>query len=143
MIIEFYTGRDIQFVVSQDKLFRNGEVIEEGVITIKHLMMNEPSWIMVDKGELNPPLFIKTDKVTAVLPNNEFFNGKRCTRKDFKVSFLAHIQNKWVTSEKVVSAVNETHVQRLIRAQYGEEVRSISAIATAISDILTPTPILV
>lgn len=137
MIIEFYTGKENQFVVLQDKIFRNGEVIAEGrSVTIHHLVMNEPSWLLIEKGEEIPPLYLKTDKVTAVLPNNEFFNGKRCSRKDFKVSFLARIQNSWVKSEEVVSAVNEIHVKQILKVKYG-------SIANAMIECLTPNPILV
>lgn len=82
MIVEFFTGKENQFVVLQDKIFRNGEVIADGQsVLIQHLILNEPSWILIDKGEENPPLYFKTDKVTAVLPNNEFFNGKRFSER--------------------------------------------------------------
>ncbi|RHW35953.1 hypothetical protein D1B31_17835 [Neobacillus notoginsengisoli] len=76
MIIEFYIGSD-QFVVSGEKIFKNGEVIAEGVVNVQHLMMNEPAWFIVDQGEEIPVLCIKTKPITAVLPHNQFANGQR------------------------------------------------------------------
>ncbi|QCJ45597.1 hypothetical protein FAY30_26265 (plasmid) [Bacillus sp. S3] len=139
-MIEFYTGMDNQFIVSENKLFRNGEVIAEGTIQIHQLLMHEPAWFIVEIGEENPPQFLKTDRVSAVLPNNEFFNSQRCTRKEFKLSFLAQIQDEWVKSEKMISAVNENHAHQLLKVlYYGTDICSISVT----SDFITPTTILV
>lgn len=137
MMIEFYTENKVQMIVTPEKIYRNGEVVAEGEIKIHHLMMNDPAWIVVNKGEDCPQTFIKTDKVSAVLPSQEFFNGSRCVRQDYKVSFSALIQDKWETLEKEVSAANEFHVRQILKAQYGKEVRSIRTFASTVSKSLT------
>lgn len=139
-MIEFYTESKAQMIVTQDRIYRNGEVIAEGEITIHHLMMNDPAWIVVNKGEDCPQTFIKTDRVSAVLPSQEFYNGKRCFRQEFTVSFTTRNHDKWVRLEEEISAVNETHVRQILRAHYGKEVRSIRASVSTLSSF---NPILV
>lgn len=134
--IEFYTESKVQMIITPDKIYRNGEVVAEGEIKIHHLMMNDPAWIVINKGEDFPQTFIKTEKVSAVLPSQEFFNGSRCFRQDFKVSFSALIQDKWEMLEKEVSAANEFHVRQILKAQYGKEVRSIRTFATTVSNTI-------
>ncbi|WP_274856953.1 hypothetical protein [Bacillus methanolicus] len=133
MIIEFF-AKDNHFIVTPDKIYRNGEMIAEGKVQIHHLMFNDPAWIEIEKGEDLPRTFLKTDNVTAVLPNQEFYNGERCIRKDFKVSFLAFIQNQWIKREKVIPAVNEFHVRQILNHEHGKNVRFISAISSVNSN---------
>ena len=62
-MIEFYTTDDSQFHVSANCIFKNGEVIAEGQITVKKLLLNEPAHISVSGSN-----FLKTENVFAVLP---------------------------------------------------------------------------
>ncbi|MEI2356689.1 hypothetical protein [Mesobacillus zeae] len=106
MIIEFYTEEKSQFLISLDKVYRNGEVVAEGEIKIQHLLMNDPAWIVVNKGEDYPPITIRTDIVSAVLPSQEFFNGERCCRKDI-TSILSLSKRDLLIRENVVSTLIE------------------------------------
>jgi len=126
-MIEFYTENKAQMIVTQDMVYRNGEVIGEGDIKIHHLMMNDPAWIVVNNGEYCPQTFIKTERVSAVLPSQEFYNGIRCFRQEFTVSFTTQVHDKWVRLKEEISAVNESHVRQILYAHYGKEVRSIQA----------------
>jgi hypothetical protein len=141
MMIEFYTGNNTQFVVTQNRIYRNGEVIAEGNIKIHHLVLNEPAWFDIEQGENNPVLYLKLDKVTAVLPSQEFHKGKRCNRKAFKLSYLICEQENWTRNEEVISAVDEIHVRQILKVQHGKRLRAISPHVASQSDSLTPIQI--
>lgn len=84
MVIEFYTGINEQYVINYNKIHRNGEMVTYGHIHIEQLIMDKPACIIVNHSEGEPPTIIKTDKVSAVLPNQEFFDGK-CLRKEYRL----------------------------------------------------------
>lgn len=138
MMVEFYTDNKVQMIVTPEKIYRNGEVVAEGEIKIHHLMMNDPAWIVINKGEDCPQTFIKTENVSAVLPSQEFYNGSKCFRQEYTVSFSALVQDRWERIEKEMSAANEFHVRQILKAQYGKDVRSIRVFATQVSNSLTP-----
>ncbi|UYG98216.1 hypothetical protein [Cytobacillus firmus] len=126
-MVEFYTKDATQFIVTSDKIYRNGEVVIQGNIHIHHLILNEPAWIDVQQGDNKPPIFLKLDKVSAVLPSQEFFNGVRCHRNAYQVSFYVHKTEGWVMKKEVLSAVNDMHVRQILKAKHGRDIRSVSS----------------
>lgn len=90
MIIEFYTESKQQYVIADNKIFINGEPIISGTINIHHLTMNEPSWIVISRTDNPLPYLIKTDKVTAVLPRQQVYDG-RPLYKEYDLKFLEKI----------------------------------------------------
>lgn len=128
MNIEFYTQKD-QFLVRDNCLYRNGEIIERGDISVYHLILDEKAWLIVNKGEKFPPVFLSLDRVISMLPVDEYFQGKKCpNRTEYQVSFLALVQNEWIDCYREISAVNEIHLRQIIKRKYGKEVCSINAV---------------
>lgn len=127
MMIEFYTGIETQFIVTENRIYRNGEVIAEGDIQVFHLMLNEPAFFNIDKGEYNPPLFLKLDKVTAVLPSQEVYRGVRRNRTAFKMSYLVRKHEEWIRNEEIISAVDSIHARQILKAQHGSDLRGIQS----------------
>ncbi|MEK3992669.1 hypothetical protein [Robertmurraya sp. FSL R5-0851] len=125
MMIEFYTGIETQFVVTENRIYRNGEVIAEGDIHVYHLMLNDHAFFNIDQGENNPPLFLKLDKVTAVLPSQEVYRGERRNRTAFKMSYLVRKHEEWIRNEEIISAVDATHARQILKAQHGSDLRGI------------------
>ncbi|MEH6988372.1 hypothetical protein [Cytobacillus firmus] len=126
-MVEFYTKDATQFIVTSEKIYRNGEVVIQGNIHIHHLILNEPAWIDIQHGDDKPPIYLKLDKVSAVLPSQEFFNGVRCHRNAYQVSFCVYKKEGWVMEKEVVSAVNDMHVRQILKAKHGQDIRSVSS----------------
>lgn len=127
MNIEFYTKND-QFLLTSNCLYKNGEVIERGNISVYHLMMDEKAFLKLEQGEKYPPIFLSTDEVISMLPVDEYFQGKKCPKRtDYQVSFQALVQNEWIDCYRVISAVNEIHLRQIVKRKYGKEVRAIHA----------------
>lgn len=131
MMIEFYTGIETQFVVTEHRIYRNGKAIAEGDIQVFHLMLNEHAFFNIEQGENNPPLFLKLDKVTAVLPSQEVYRGLRRNRIAFKMSYLVRKHEEWIRNEEIISAVDGTHARQILKAQHGSELRGIQSTLVA------------
>lgn len=138
MMIEFFTGIDSQFIVTEHRIYRNGEVIAEGDISVYHLMLNEHAFFNIDQGENNPPLFLKLNKVTAVLPSQEVYRGVRRNRTAFRMSYLVLKHEEWIRNEEVISAVDGTHARQILKEQYGNDLRGIQSTHVASFDSITP-----
>ena len=81
MMIEFYTEINEQYIINHNRIHRNGEMVTYGHIHIEQLILDAPACIIVNHSEGRSPTIIKTDKVSAVLPYQEFSDGK-CLLKE-------------------------------------------------------------
>jgi hypothetical protein len=75
MMFEFYTN-EYQYQVTDLSVSKNGEIIAEGNIFVFYLMLGHPAWIIVNGNSFNPPLVVKTSRVTSILPHHEVYDGE-------------------------------------------------------------------
>ena len=121
--IDFYTSRH-HFVITEQGVFQNGELVAKGEVSFHHLILDEAAWLVVKRGEHQPDTFLKTDRVYSLLPQNEYYCGEKCGKRQvFRVTFQVLIQGKWITCTREISAVNKRHLNDIIFRQYGSLVR--------------------
>ncbi|MBU8908186.1 hypothetical protein [Desertibacillus haloalkaliphilus] len=72
--IDFYTKRS-KYTVSEDSVFKDGECIAAGQVTIIQLLQGEESYLSILENEYIPPTILKTERVEAVLPSDEHLAG--------------------------------------------------------------------
>jgi len=74
MTFDFYT-KNAKFSVGEKTFSRNGEVIATGDIFIFQILLGYPAMLIITENEYCPPTVIKTEPITSVLPEWEFFDG--------------------------------------------------------------------
>jgi hypothetical protein len=125
-MVEFYT-KEHKYFVTETHLYQNGEIIAEGNLKIHLLLIDEPAWLVVDKGENYPPTFLKLANVYAVNPTDEYFEGQLIRQRQmFKVTFEAFVSRDWISCERTISAVNTIHCKQIIQRQFGKEIRTLN-----------------
>jgi hypothetical protein len=102
MTFDFYCGSH-QYMVSSGCVARDGEVVAQGVISINELLLGRPAVIIIQAN--HECKYIKTEKVTAVLPQYETFNGRLAIKRKFRV------RNKRKQIE--ISAISRQHANAL------------------------------
>lgn len=125
MPVKFYVGPD-EFEVTNTLLCKNGEVIEEGKMFIFNLLLGQPAWVICIQNDYCPPTYIKTQKVTSVLPTFEVFEGESHPQKYvFEIQVVAEGKKHHVK----ILAVDELHAKHLcLLARKGQKIEIASVV---------------
>lgn len=116
MTFDFYT-KHAKFSIGEKTFSKNGEVIATGDIFIFQLLLGYPAMlIIISENEFCPPTIIKTEPITSVLPEWEFFDGEQ---RPYKYTFEVLISSEGRFFTKLVSAVDQEHARQLMSLQYG------------------------
>lgn len=116
MIFEFYTDEN-QYHVTDLSISKNGEVIAEGNIFVFYLMLGHPAWIIVNGNSFNPPLVVKTSRVTSILPHYEVYDGEpNPTKRVFEIEFRVWELDQWTYRKYSCSTVDEFHAIDYVRS---------------------------
>jgi len=117
MTFDFYT-KNAKFSVGEKTFSRNGEVIATGDIFIFQILLGYPAMLIITENEYCPPTVIKTEPITSVLPEWEFFDG---TQRPDKYRFQVVINYEGNLVSHLVSAVEQEHARQLMSLQYGSD----------------------
>lgn len=122
--MEFFT-KDQHYMIAEDGLWVNGELVVSGKVSFHHLIMGERAILIHERNERIPQTFITTDFVTEIPAGDEYYGGKKCGRNLFHVSFKSMINDKWVQFVKDISAVNEQHMRNIIKRTFHPHMNSL------------------
>ena len=103
MSYDFYCGNQ-QYTVSNNSLSLNGEIVAQGSIEVRELLLGRPASIMIQS--INDCICIKTDMVTAVLPQHERFKGKVPSKRKFRMRMKRR--------DMEITAISRQHAKTLL-----------------------------
>ncbi|PGT83241.1 hypothetical protein [Bacillus sp. AFS040349] len=115
MTFDFYTFNS-KFSIGEDFIMKNGEVIAEGNVFLFQVLLGYPAYLIVNtKNEFCLPLVVKTEPITSVLPEYEFFDGSQRPHKYlYEVDFIYQKKPRKFN----VMAVDAAHARDLIEMNH-------------------------
>ncbi|MCM3619747.1 hypothetical protein M3936_19435 [Sutcliffiella horikoshii] len=112
MKYEFHTSKSC-FLVDNNRLFKDGDLIAEGTIFPFQVLLGLPAILIVSHSEYCPPQFLKTDTITSVLAANEYLDGETAKKYLFEISYKFRADQRDQLLHFLIPGVDTEHAKSI------------------------------